>query len=325
MNRQSATRIACLSDTHVSDGLPRESLALYPHYVDLLGHEEGNRFFERVRDETGRSFRACMHSMRGQQYDRIVHGGDVTGGWQERGMCDPITQNIGRNTVRALRDLCGDVLFTVGNHDTGYRKLSTVEGSGVVMESVEACRDIFGPLYWKRQDGDMLSVGIASSLADYDGSETRLQAMRLNQEDFVESELSTRRGLPWTLYTHDLAALSSLSPLLLPHAEHCQGIVFGDLHRPLNGRIAKTLHGLRRPALRPLLRKGVLCPSVAPLWWKGYGRLDVTYQNGTMTSQRIDIPRPADSVRLPTESAWWGVAAMFRPRLARAIERVGLA
>jgi hypothetical protein len=309
--------IACVADTHLGDTLPRESRAYFPHLVDSLG-AQGNRFFERMSKETRRAYEAVLGTFKEKRYDRIVHLGDVTGGWQEQGIWHPVTQGIATEVRDDLRAICSDTRFCIGNHDAGYTKFGTLEESHTKVQSIESCAEIFGDLYWSSRDGDMLSIGACSPLAEYDGRDAKLIDLQKDHADFIRQQLNGHKHSPWMMYTHDLTILDHIGPVVRDHAAHCQKIVYGGMHHPERAALLRTLYKLKnlnKPPMRSLIGRATLCPGTAPFWWKGYERMDIISQEGSIRTKRIEASRPADSDRLPTESMIRCLLAMYVPRL----------
>lgn len=259
-------RLAIISDTHVSVDDPA-SLSLFPRQVK----RGGPALYERIEREVRRSFERCITDLRETSPSAIIHTGDVTSGWKEKGLAHEKLRAVAENTVRDLRAIA-PTYFALGNHDMGYASPTSLREGGMSRESISACQEVYGPLYWNFQgSSDVRSFGVNSSLLEYTGKDDYIRGLQRDQSSYVRDMLDAHPGQPWALYMHDIKSIGRLAPLVAPHAENCRIVVAGDLHNSFKGNMMKNMLSVTTNSTkRSLLAKFVLCPSVAPLWWKGY-------------------------------------------------------
>lgn len=302
-------RLAIISDTHVSVDDPA-SLSLFPRQVNRKGPE----LYARIEQEVRRSFESCISNLQEAKPSAIIHTGDVTGGWKEQGLANEKMYNVAEGVARGLRRIA-PTYFALGNHDMGYSSAASLKEGGLNRDSIDACQEIYGPLYWDiKGEGGIRSIGINSSLMDYNGKDSHMLKKRDDQNGFVRETLDAHKDEPWALYMHDIKSISRLAPLVAPHADNCRIVVAGDLHNSFKGNMMKnwirftTFNNTKRS----LAAKFVLCPSVAPLWWNGYERLEMTYKDGNASANTVEIPYGEDADKtVPTRSTLWCLRAMM--------------
>jgi hypothetical protein len=307
---QNSAKMGYVSDTHLSSPDPN-SLSLFPRWLETLPREKRDELYGLMARETHRAFESALNHLRGSQPDAIIHLGDVTGGWQEQGMVHPSVHKIARKCRDDLSAIA-PANFCLGNHDLGGVNAASLP------ESIAACEDAVGPLHWKHKHGDLLSLGICSPIAGYQGKEETVLARQRAQESFVIDALREHSGLPWAFYMHDLQPLPHLRPHIAPYMEECQKIVHGHLHNPIAGQLMKARHCLVSlvkddPVSRALPRVAKLCPSTAPLWWPGYRMLDAEWKNATLRTKQVFLKRSAESEDNPAASFLRCTVARLRP------------
>src|SRR3989339_1242090 len=97
-------RLALLSDTHLISP-DAGSQSTFPRQIDALGPMEGRRMYDRIREETRRAFDACMNDIERDSPHRIIHLGDVTSGYGERGIAHPTAEALARDAARRCREI----------------------------------------------------------------------------------------------------------------------------------------------------------------------------------------------------------------------------
>jgi hypothetical protein len=304
---QTSVRIACLADTHLI--VPDvKSAALFPRRLRAMPLEEQSALYRKVALEVERAYEACVEEIARSGSDVIVHLGDVTSGWGRGGMGDPSVRDMAQRCAEDLRRLGKPLYCTLGNHDMG--KVGKEPDDLPI--AADAYESIFGPLFWSFKACDTLVIGMCSPLAYYAGNDERILKRKRDQEAFLADTLAANPDLRWTLYVHDPFALGGVMKQIGPHIRRCRKIVVGHFHRPVAGRIVRSIARLpitaaiiRDVHFRKALRKVVVAPSSAPLWYKGYGWLQTDIEGSRVTVQRMEAPRPFDSEKVPTRSLAW--------------------
>ncbi|MEX1112467.1 MAG: metallophosphoesterase [Candidatus Andersenbacteria bacterium] len=311
-------RIACVSDMHrtVND---IGSRSLYPKRLHQMTENDALMMYEKMHREVERSYRAAIAWLQNNgPWDYLLCLGDLAGGWQERGCNHPAARKVARETVAELRSI-SPAYFCLGNHETGYDTFSTSPGAGMTTESVEVCREIFGELWWLLELNDMALLGICSPIEQYTGNDPTLLKYKQEQQEFIRSALASS-SMPWILCTHDPFIVHSLRKILRPHLSRLRAMLFADWHDPRKGRLARIAGHILAPSLfttTHCLKKGIMCPSTAPLWWGGYQLLMVNVDTeGMIHPTYIDIPKPEDTEQLPVSSFWRALWWMLQPAKA---------
>ncbi|PIR59800.1 MAG: hypothetical protein COU68_03645, partial [Candidatus Pacebacteria bacterium CG10_big_fil_rev_8_21_14_0_10_45_6] len=287
-------------------GLALESRALWPAIFDRMERQKAVDTWERIALGIRASYEAVLHWTSSQEWDLIVHLGDVTCGWKEAGIGHNRLVDVAQSMQAQLAQIA-PALFCLGNHDVGWTSVATEDSAGMTLYSVSRCRSIFGPLWWSRAaPGGVLLLGVCSSLASYKGDNHHLREMRQEQEAFVADELrrSTGRGM---LFAHEPATPAHLSRLIAPHMTRLARFVYGDLHASWAGSLySKLLAGtrsLRWGSSRTLAlahSRACFVPAVAPLWHPGHMAMALTLDENGISSERISLPIAAQAQGLPT-------------------------
>ena len=314
-------RIICLSDTHLT--VPEnDSRSLFPRQISALGNK-GPEFYEAMRREISLAYKTSVAWIDSHKpWDCLIHFGDVTGGYAERGVSHPSAKSLAQETVRELRQLAPNVRFCLGNHDTGYSHPGSLPGSGITMESLSACKQIFGDLCWSFEDDGILWLGVCSPIAEYAGRQEEILALQKQQKTFLKDVLGSWTG-KWVLCAHNPFVVKSLTQELKPHTKRLLRMVAGDYHNPSQWNLVKKIitaprrflpdDSAGRTALE-CLSKCTACPSTAPLWWHGYGLLLIYSGRNKFYTEVVQIEKLEESKSLPVSSlmrcAWW----MIRPQ-----------
>ncbi len=311
-------RIACISDTHLFP--PEvESEALFPRWVEKLGPVDGPEFYEKCITEVHRAYITALDHIRTEEPDAILHFGDLTGGWRERGLVHPSVVDIAHTTYDELAAIA-PTYIAAGNHDTGYHH-PMVAGSDISVESVEACEDAYKRLWWECRQQNLHLLGICSPVLEYTGQEKKLLDKQKDQYEFLGDMLQTRKGEPWALCAHTpFLPMDTLGPMLDPHLNTCEAVMHGDLHNPRTAPFYAAMKyvqamgsGRNNRVQRSLIAKSDLTPSTAPLWWKGYQMRMSTWDGKDLESVNIKLQRPAGSENVPTDSLLKCLVGMLRP------------
>jgi hypothetical protein len=262
-------------------------------------------FYTRIEREIRRAYDAGRAELVKSNPDAIIHLGDVTGGWRDCGMQHSSVTDAARACIRELKSGGAPVYVCVGNHDAGFRNASDAD----FRESLDRCADVFGPLSWRHDAAGILFVGLCSPLLDYPGKDPELLRRKQEQKDFLREALEAHRDRPFVLCLHRPFSVRHVLPELAPHMRRCRSILAGDLHRPRLGaairwfaRLPAASLVIRDRAMIRALRKVSVCPSTAPLWWRGYGLLHVNVTNGKLRRTHVRLERPVESEDLPTAS-----------------------
>jgi hypothetical protein len=302
-----SVRIACIADTHLI--VPDvKSAALFPRRLRALPLDEQSALYRKVALEVERAYESCVEEVAASEADAIIHLGDITSGWGRGGMGDSSVRDMAQRCAEDLKRLGKPLYCTLGNHDMG-KVGREPDDLPLAADTYEA---IFGPLFWQFQACQTLMIGMCSPLAYYAGNDERILKRKRDQEAFLGDTLAANRDKPWTLCVHDPFALGSVMDQIGPHIRRCRKIVVGHFHRPVAGRIVRSLARLpitaaviRDARFRKALRKVIVAPSTAPLWYKGYGWLQADIEGSTVRLQRMEAARPHDSEKVPTRSLAW--------------------
>lgn len=211
------------------------------------------------------------------EWDCLVCLGDITCGWNERGIDHPSLFVLASKVSKDLLNFFPNtpLYFLPGNHDTGYGR-----AGGISLSSLNAWQELFGDLWWARLVKGNLLCGVTSSLASVPPG---LKGLRSAQEDFVRDVLRRHHGEPWIFFSHSPFSLGGLERIIREHDKTLQAFVFGDFHNHWAWKIAKKF-GLRT-------KKGIFCPSVAPVWARGGGFVELRLENdGSVKSFSGQIP-----------------------------------
>lgn len=305
-----------MSDTHLT--VPEfESDSLFPKQLEKLTPIRRRVLYTFIRQEIERAFTTTIEWLRQNgPWDLIVHLGDITGGYGEGGSHHPSVQAILVRCRDELLTLGREVRWCFGNHDTGYGQTSmNVGGSGLAPESLLTLEVVLGSSWWSHEVEGVLLLGLAAPLATYNGPYASVELSRRLQREFVWDTLRTWKG-PFVLFAHTIRTVHALAPVLGPHKDRCLAFIYGDIHDPRKAILARLIAPLIRlggtskaRSLGSLLGRSHCVPSTAPLWWRGYGLLELTIEDGRVKTREIKLSRPRDSVEIPTASfwrcAWW--------------------
>ena len=305
------TRIAVFADTHLTD--PNiDSQSLFPRQLAKLLPDTARRLYEHLCLSIAQANYEVLNNIVDFQspMDMVIHLGDFTGGWQERGMCEQSLIDFAKREVYLWRYICSNLRFCLGGHDTGYTHPGSLPGSGMSYRSLISCAEIFGDLWWFKRHDDICLLGICSSVAAYTGNDPDLLCMRKLQENAVAGKIAELSNAPWILFAHEPFLPKRIRNLLKGASRTCKAFIHGHRHDP---KYTKFFRALGIVTHDPFLRISNTCPSVAPLWWPGCGWMEVTIENHKVTIQNHQVPVPESIAKLPTASflrcLWW----MLRP------------
>lgn len=311
-------RIGVLSDTHLSSPLA-ESNSLFPGAIASYPPEKQQAQYDRLRIPCEIAERLVRNRMTEDSLDLVVHTGDMVGGWKERGIRHESVEKVVVDAMENYREAFDNFLAVPGNHDLGYNTSTTEHGSGINRDAVAFWRRQVGELWWSRDLGNLLLLGIASPIAEYEGEDQGLRAQRNLQRNFLKEKLRDHPGGYVILFIHDASAVKHLADVLEPHLKRIKLLVYGDQHTPRFSWVMRILGYFGLPfaflqrwrVVTALFRKSVLCPSTAPLWHKGcmYLTLDINPHTAATeaTTHKLAIPTPIE--KTPTNGllrcAWW--------------------
>lgn len=315
-------RIFCISDTHLTSP-DLNSKSLFPRAIDGLPIDQAERVYHAIRTETHLAFLQAISWAKAQApWDIAIHFGDVTGGYQEKGVHHPSVEPLASMCMHMLRQVSANVRVCIGNHETGYTHPGAIPGSGMTRESLDACTELFGSLYWADQVENLLFIGVCSPLLTYRGDDPGILAHKHGQAAFIAEQLETHRGRPWVLCAHEPSSSEHLADIIEPYMDTLQAFLYGDKHAPWwgnmkrwvvsNGFITRLLPKRKRVKWQALQR-GILCPSTAPLWWKGHQALEVHVDSVSVSSYQILFEVSEATQQLPTSSFWRCVLWMIHP------------
>lgn len=299
-------RIACFADTHLT--VPKmESRSLFPRQLAALNSKAADKLYAAIRNEIQLACSVSLEWLRNNgPWDCLVHLGDATGGWQERGCGHQSAQKVIRTFARDFANLGYRFLIVPGDHDLGY----SLSDDGINPGSVDFWEQTFGSLFWKQKQEGVLLIGVSSSIAKYNGTERFFLDRKRRQEEFLRDALQKHNG-PWILFSHKPFVLKNFGRQIRGHIDQLQKIVCGHFHDPRKGKLLRALFQIWDKDVAP--DKLVFCPSIAPLWWQGYGAL-VLSGSKKIGAQEIAFDRPAGSKNLPTSSFWRCLWWMIRQR-----------
>ncbi len=257
-------RVAFLSDAHLATCFDDGSL--FPRQLNRLDPPTAEASYNRMRDACSDAFSAVTRRLSQDKPNVIVALGDLVNGWQEQGIYHAKTQQIARDTAENLENIAPHVLFAIGNHETGYSHPGSLPGSGLRTDSIVVCQATFGHLWWTHQVEGTKLIGLCSPIAEHREPDPAIQDLALKQLEFLHKTLSSHSE-PWILCSHSPCISRSLATIIEPHLNRMIAFVYGDLHNPRWGAIKRFTPGWSVQAR--CLRRGICCPSTAPLWWPG--------------------------------------------------------
>ena len=315
-----------LADSHLASTLLAKDL--FPRRMKNFGPERAYPVYEVFRRELWRSFFAVIDSIRALTPRHTVHHGDITGGCEERGVAHAPTGfsrwghgralEVAREASAVLDSLPGTTYVSLGNHDTGYGHGEV--GGRFEPESLLACREIYGALWWEFEEEGVRYIGFCSPLAEASCESEEIIRLQREQEQFLGDTLQTRQE-EWVLMTHSIFGTRKVWKQLRSHTKRLRHVVCGDLHKPRTGRylrgVGKSLSHANLAALgRPeedvmfkCMSKVVICPATAPLGSRGYAYLNII--PGPEALETIEVDRPTDYEPLPVQSFWRGALWFF--------------
>ncbi|MDO8511650.1 MAG: metallophosphoesterase [bacterium] len=306
------TRIAVISDTHLApEGL--ESRSLFPHQLDKLTVTQACRLYDDLRNGIAEANTVVMSAVcqNDEKWTALIHTGDATGGWQERGLVDQSVIDLAKKCVKQLNETTHNLHFCLGGHDTGYAHPGSLPGSGMSYSSLINCVEIFGDLWWFERYNDFCLLGICSPIASYSGSDNDLLHIQERQERVVATKIAELSETPWILFAHEPFLPNKMKPLLSGASKTCKAFIHGHRHDP---KFTKFIRALGTVTRDPFLRVSHTCPSVTPLWWPGCGWMEIAIEKTKMTIKSHQVPVPESIAKLPTASFWRCLWWMLRPR-----------
>lgn len=308
-------RIACIADTHL---LPpsMESGASIPTQLASLPDEAAEEVYRERSDAHRHAYEQVTEWLEENgPWDLIVHLGDITGGWQERGMVHDEIEDLTREVKEDLAALA-PTRFVPGNHDLGTESPAYPD-SGINREAVENYQDVVGGLWWSEQLGDTKIIGLTTPLEEAEEDDDYFERLAEEQRRFLEDELDGYDG-DWMLFAHE-PSLEQFADLLAGKTDTLQQFVYGDLHNPIGGVCMELYGRLRRmlpgdgeaEAVAEMFEDAHLVPSVAPRWWKGGSVVSIDLPD--VEIDREDLPNRGDA--LPSSSMlysafWMGMSLL---------------
>jgi hypothetical protein len=277
--------------------------------------ERARETYDMIAAEIERSFETTVRALGSEPNNPLVHTGDFAGGWQESGIGDQRAHHAAIRGMQRLRATGKPVYVAPGNHDSGYRGEL---GGEMSVASLEVCREIYGPLFWTFRQDTTLCLGVCSSIAEYHGQDEQVRKMQREQFEFIGDTL-TGKFDPWILIAHSFTTPRYLCKAIAPHIDRLSCMIIGDLHNPAYASFVHALGTIGSldftgaivdKTWATCLKRAVLCPSVAPLWWRGYAHLRVMIQGFGFVASTLFHERPADSIDLPVRSPLRGLAWM---------------
>lgn len=293
-------RIVALADLHRTSPDPN-SKSLFPRQIAALGLK-GPQMYELMREEIERAYIATITAVKAAgPWDIAIALSDVTGGYLERGSNHPTIISLLEETGNDLAGCATETIVMPGNHDLGYAGTGTRKGE-LSSSSIALFEERFGPLGWHKRVGRVLLLGVCSSLLSYMGSDTVILRKKEAHKVYIAEALAHRKDelRHWILFIDNPFAVN-LVPEIAEHAHWLRAVFYGDKHNPGLAPGIRLL-GKIGPQRYDHLIKSELCPSSAPLWWKGYAYRAIEIDGTEVTSSIVHVPRPSDSVNLPTSS-----------------------
>lgn len=315
-------RSVCIGDTHLTVA-DMESQSLFPRQLVALPEKEATALYECMREaiESAKDVVLAWILDNGP-WDSIIHLGDITGGWKEQGCAHFLPRTLMRSFYSKLRAICPRVRYCIGNHDTGSTHAGSLPGGGINEASVSACEEVLGDLWWEEEWDGIVHIGIASPLLEYSGDDPAIQRRKRDQKTFVGDTLS-RLKKPWVFYLHRATACKFLAQEIGDHVNTMCKMICGDAHDP---RVMRFVRGCAGVPFLPFvvgketsfmlrcLQKCVLCPSTAPLWWRGHGLLALLSLREDIAIKEIVLPSDPSFANLPFTSKMRCALWMIRPR-----------
>ena len=299
-------KIVCIADSHLIP-LNMESESFIPGHFESLPETQRQCVYDGARQELWKAFRRVLTSIGDEKPDVTIGLGDITGGWQEGGYTNDSIVDLAENACASIRRV-GQAYFCVGNHEIGRYSLKARKGS-MTERSLVANEQIYGPLWWGIRAEDFLLVGVASPLFLYEGMNEYIREEKRKQDDAIRKIVRSHQG-PWIVFAHDLSVVDWLVNRSLGDAiTRLQRVVVGDAHtktvfqwRKKRDKLAALFSG--RVKMMRLIDDAVLCPSTAPIAWRGGGWLSVEIKSGECIIEVKNNPVPV-SVLPNTWRKYW--------------------
>ena len=138
----SLIRIACISDTHLTSE-DRNSKSLFPRQIDSLPEGEAEELYQQLRDAIEGGYEATLVWLKAHKpWDMLIHFGDMTGGYQEKGLGDDRVFPLAVRCKKDMTTIARRVRVCLGNHDLGYKHAGSLEGGGISEQSVRRAGEL---------------------------------------------------------------------------------------------------------------------------------------------------------------------------------------
>jgi hypothetical protein len=299
------SRLAMLADTHLcmpwgSSLGARPTDALFPAFFDQLDLDERRNEYESAISVIDACYREVLSHVVRRDPLMILHLGDMVTGEAERGLGHPAACEQARGIMADLHGIA-EPRLCAGGHDLGYGP------EGVNALSLECCKSL-GPLYWTFEFGDLVCIGICSPLLGPSDPcvERLVQPVLQAQAEFVADTLRANARERWVLFAHS-PNLRGIEMPIRDHVDRLESFVFGDIHSSNIGTLLRYGSYASTGVAAACLRRGVLCPSVAPLWNRGGKYLTAEFRDGrfVISHHTVEYPPHLDSAvrNLPFSSS----------------------
>ncbi len=283
-----------------------DSHSLFPRKLASLDQTQAEMIYEAIRREIQLAYETALEWLKDNgPWDLLLHLGDITGGHKAQGYRNPSAQQLAREVIAGLSRVA-DVHCMTGNHDTGYGTIDSFIQGGITMQSIDFCNDALGGLFWTEEKEGLLLIGVSSPIAEYNETDRGILQMQKEQAVFLGDTLSSSKS-PWMLCIHNPFSLKYFVSQVRGHTQRLQKVVCGDFHDPRKWKLFRATNHLRallESGVYESLNKCAFCPSTAPLWWRGYGLLVLSWDGERVRTKEINLNRPAESEDIPTASFW---------------------
>ncbi len=322
-------KIAVVADTQLLSHF-RTSRAMFPRKMQMLGERTAAVVYRQIVMAIEAATNVVIEWLQATgPWDLIVHVGDVTSGWKERGIVHHSVIEIAERLMQQFRLLTPRLVVVPGDHDVGYGTL----GGGINVEALTACKKIFGPLCRVEvlEEQNLLLIAVCSSLAQYQGNNTEILNIKHAQEELITRTLRAYPKFGWFLCAYHPDTPRWLAPVILPHLSRLRCFTFSHLHMPGAGALERS-KAILNPArlwspeaqvLGVAHQRSIFCPSVAPVWSAGHRLLTLTipdHKQGQdwILPNHISLEPTSWTRGLPITNplwcAWWTMQA-HRPAL----------
>ncbi len=291
MTNQVICKVLLFSDPHFSVDSKKYEQKWFPPLCDIMPKWMTIKFLKFWDNMTQRAFKKALLSYDGYgPFDLVIGCGDYTPGTNEMGMITDEAVKQYEQFQKSFYTTLGYApsILVWGDHDVGYKfevsgktgvKIGT-ESGGMSVLSVHRAQDLIGPAFGELDLGVKKIVYISTNLIrNVDNtSDSYLQNLKCQQEDFVEEILVNARDREIIFFLHDPTALNfyeGVGESLLTHSKKIDTLLHGHMHARWNAQLMRVVY-------KPYRQLCKMFPVyVIPATWgmmgigKGFGVMEI--------------------------------------------------